>query len=298
MASLLGGCSLLANEAFDPSRYQDAGLDAGRDAGSERDAGRDASRDAGIEDSGADRDGGFYDGGVETDGGTDGGTVLGPLCDPAEVGCTEESVLMLSLFPDANDAAIENSADGAGFASHVDATAGGPTPTLAYVYARFTDGGLERVDIGDEEAFDSMEWDIAFRRFIIRLNSGVSGPSCVEAARTPGDTDYDSLTTTDDTLAYATEAYFTEACGYVPDGSGLATPGTVLQTFWEYPGCVQMTGNVFVIRLANGRQVKLTVTAYYDVAYQEMCDSASMIGAGPTGAGNLRMRWAFLEPSP
>lgn len=238
------------------------------------------------------------DAGISDAGMPDAGPSIEPICtEPTAVVCTDESVLELNLFTDPNPALIENEPDGDGFATHVDATAGGFNPTLSYVYARFTDEGLVRVDIGDEAAFDSMEWDVAFRRFVIRLNSGVSGPSCVGGARTPTGTDYDTLTEADDALAYRVEEYFVGDCEYVPDGSGLMSPGTALQSFWEYPGCVKMTGNVYVIRLASGRRLKLTVTSFYDPAVQEMCDTTDMIDMSmPTGSGNIRLRWAFLDP--
>ncbi len=227
----------------------------------------------------------------------DGGRMHELRCpEPATPSCTDESVLELHLFADPNDAPIENEPDGEGFRTHVDATGGGFTPSRAYVYGRFTDEGLVRVDIGDEAAFESTEWDIAFRRFVIRLNSGVSGPSCVTAARTGVGTEYEALTVAPDSLEYRTEEYFTPTCEFVPDGSGLESPGTALQSFWSYPGCVQMTGNVYIVHLANGRKVKLTVTSYYAPDSQEMCDDTGSVAAGPAnGAGNIRFRWAFLE---
>ena len=66
-----------------------------------------------------------------------------------------------------------------------------------------------KVDLSDEDAFTSLDWDVAFRRFIIRVNSGVSGPSCVDAARTAPRTDFDALTMVPPTLTYRTEEYVT-----------------------------------------------------------------------------------------
>jgi len=244
--------------------------------------------------------GGGTDTGVTPDAGgmVDAGSMRTAICtEPTAVTCVDESILGLDLFVDPNPAMIENTPDGSGYATHVDATGGGFMPTLGYVYARFTDEGLVRVDVGDEAAFDSMDWDVAFRRFVIRLNSGVSGPSCVGGARTGPTTDYDMLAAPPDGLEYRTEEYFTKTCEIVPDGSGLGSPGTALQSFWEYPGCVQMSGNVYVLRLANGRRLKLVVTSYYEPAVQAMCDTDGMISMStPSGAGNLRFRWAFLEP--
>src|SRR5688572_15324551 len=150
---------------------------------------------------------------------------------PVAPTCTDAQILDLPLFKPASTRAITNSPEGAGFASEIDATGGaggGIEPKESFVYARFTASGLERVDLGDEAAFNSTGWDIAFRRYVIRLNSGVSGPSCVDGARTAANTDYDTLTAEPAGLEYRTEAYYTSSCSLVPDGSGLGAPGTAL----------------------------------------------------------------------
>lgn len=242
-------------------------------------------------------DGGPPDSGTPDSGALDAGPVRMPVCTAATPpSCVDQSLLELALYPNPNPALIDNMADGEGWVSRVDATGGGFSPSLSYVYARFTEAGLERVDVGDEAAFESTGWDIAFRRFVIRLNSGVSGPSCVGAYRTPVDTDYDALEQPPATESYRVEEYFTGTCDIIPDGSGLGSPGTALQSFWEYPGCVRMTGNVYVVRLANGRRLKLTVTSYYEPSFQETCQNTSSVQMGGNGAGNIRLRWQFLEP--
>ena len=211
------------------------------------------------------------------------------------VDCTDESVLQLSLFRPVNTAQVSDTNSGGVFTSSIDATGGGITPTKSYVYVKFTDTGLNTINLGDEDAFTSGDWDLAFRRFIIRLNSGVSGPSCVTAARTATGNTFDAVTSVPAGLDYRTEEYFTPppSCGYVPDGSGLMSPGTALQSFWEYPGCVKMTGNVFIIALADGRHVKLVVTNYYTDASQMQCDTMGTIPQ-PSGSGNVKVKWAFL----
>jgi hypothetical protein len=219
---------------------------------------------------------------------------------PTAVTCTDQSVLKLNLFATVPNRTITNTADGAGFLSEIDATGGATggaiTPRESFVYAKFTDAGLERVAISDEQAFDSMEWDIAFRRYIVRLNSGVSGPSCVAAARTAVGTSFDALTAVPDGLEYRTEAYMTASCDLIPDGSGLeGSPAVALSSYWTYPGCVAMTGNVFIVRRADGRRLKLTVEDYYTPTVQDLCDTNGSIPMTmPSGAAHFRVRWAFL----
>jgi hypothetical protein len=216
---------------------------------------------------------------------------------PTAVTCTDESIQDLTLYKTVSTRTVMNTPDGNGWATEIDATAAavGITPKESYVYLKFTDTGLQNVAVSDEAAFNSMDWDIAFRRFLIRLNSGVSGPSCVDGARTGPNTDYDSLATEPAGLTFSTEVYYTDSCTIIPDGSGLGSPGTVLQSFWMYPGCLQMTGNVFVIRLADGREVKLVVTHYYEPMAQMDCDTTNMVTpAEESQAAHVGVRWAFL----
>jgi hypothetical protein len=215
-------------------------------------------------------------------------------CTPTAVACEDQAVLELNLQSDSAPGLIDNAPSGSGFNTHVDATAGGAFTTTpdSYVYARFTDEGLVKLPISDEASLASTAWDIAFRRFVIRINSGSSGPGCIQAARLP------DATTFDDVVAapagpYRTDVYFTDSCEMIADGSGLGTPATALSGFWEYPGCVKMTYLVYVLTLADGRHVKLTVTHYYDEAAQADCQTTDQTTS--SGSGNIRMRWAFLD---
>jgi hypothetical protein len=215
-----------------------------------------------------------------------------------EVPCQDESVSALSLFDKPSQGRIiDDLHQGDTFESVIDATGGGLTPSESFVYARFTDSGLKRVDLSDEQAFRSLDWDLAFRRYIIRLNSGVSGPGDVTGARTRPNTDFDALRELPEELEFRTEEYFTDSCAFVNDTSGLeGGPGTALSSFWSYPGCVSMTHNVYVVEVTQPkkRHVKLTVQAYYSLKAQRSCDSTGTVPS-PSGAGNLRVRWAFLD---
>lgn len=236
---------------------------------------------------------------------TDGGTGGAGGADAAQAICTTPTAVLCSdqVFQEMNlkkppaPGNITSTPDGAGFSSTIDATAGGafnPNPD-SYVYGRFDDTGLLKVDIGDEEALDSMDWDIAFRRYVMRINSGHSGPSCVTAARLPGAPVYDDLTQVPAGLTYRNDEYFTASCEIIPDGSGLPnSPATALSSYWTYPGCVQMTGNVFVVRVASGRQLKLTVTHYYDDANQQTCNTTGAVPQG-TPSATFQMRWSWLD---
>ncbi len=224
-----------------------------------------------------------------------------PLCtEAAEVACTDQAESTLSLNPDgavAPDAIVNTSVAGV-FTSTIDATAGGAraTPPGAYVYARFTDEGLEQVALSDDEALGSMDWDIAFQRFRIRLNSGDSGPSCTAAAMLPDGEDFVAVRELDESLSFATESFYDDSCAVAgePGFGGVVTPSFVLDDYYEYTSCVSMTGRLFGVQLANGRQVKLTVNRYYEPSAQEGCDSG-VESFAPVGSANLELTWAFLN---
>ncbi len=226
----------------------------------------------------------------------DAGPLEGAQCQPADVPCVDEQVAALMLHDTESGGTIREEAAPAGqFFTHIDATAGGLDGTGGYTYARFSPQGLVAVSLSDQEALASSEWDIAFRRYVIRLNSGVSGPSCVKGARTAPATQFAELRSVPAGLAFRAEQYFTaDGCMLVPDTSGIGAPQTVLSSFWSYPGCVAMTGNVYVIALASGRHVKLQVASYYSPESQQACDEQGM-ATDPSTAANLRIRWAFVD---
>jgi hypothetical protein len=139
-----------------------------------------------------------------------------------------------------------------------------------------------------------MDWDISFRRFVILLNGGTAGPSCVEGARTKDGTKFAGLTSADDsTLTYNKEKFMNADCTEITDG-GFGGPQYVLGNYWQYPsGCLSMTHNVYVLRLADGHHAKLEVTAYYG-AGQDVCEQTQQVPTPDTSA-NIELDWAFLD---
>jgi hypothetical protein len=231
----------------------------------------------------------------DTDNGGGGNPDAGAML--REVSCIDESFEALTLHEEPNDATVrEESKDGDTFNSFIDASGGGSAPTKSFVYVKFTEEGLKRVDVSDEDAFSSLDWDLASRRFVLRLNSGVSGPGDVTAARTAPRTEFDSVAKVPEDLDFRTEEYFTDNCEFISDGSGIGSPGTALSSFWSYSACVAMTHNVYVLALQDERHVKLEVMSYYTPSNQEICDETGTLGRPETaGPGNMRIRWAFLD---
>ena len=220
-------------------------------------------------------------------------TALPSVCaNPGTVDCEDEIILDLSLHKDMiSTGAVTNSQDGADWVSHVDATAGGygNSSQNPWVYARFTDTGLEKVAIDDWTALDNTDWDIAFKRFGIRLNSGVSGPGCVVGAGLVGQS-YDSVTEFNPSTALHEEAFYdTQSCTIIPDSSGLGSPNYLMSDWWSYDSCVQTTETPYLL-LTDTRALKLVVEAYYESG-QEICNAGQGTGQG---SANLTLRWQVL----
>lgn len=237
----------------------------------------------------------------QVDAGTDGGTDAGmtALCESTAPACSDQAIQQMDLKKTVAPGTIKTVEANGVFTSTIDATAGGLTPTQSYVYARFGTNVLEKVAISDEASLDSLDWDIAFRRFVIRLNGGTSGPSCVGAAPFPGQS-FEQATSEPGGAVFKLDKTFTDppACMFEGDGSGLGTsPSTALAnpeaTFYNYTSCVRMTHQVFAVRTRQGRMVKLEVMGYYATeAAQELCQN----GQSPNASGGtLRVRWAYLN---
>jgi hypothetical protein len=218
-----------------------------------------------------------------------------PRCEASPVKCTEQSIDELDLLTTVSTGEIREEGTTSGqFHTYVDARAGGLTPNQSYTYAAFTQQGLTRVAVDDQAALTSTDWDIAFRRYVIRVNSGVSGPSCVSVARAPIGTTFDSVTRVDSSWEFRTETYFTaDTCEFVTDDLGIGSPATTMLSYWSYESCLAMSGDVFVIRLADSRHVKLQVTSYYEPSAQQTCNETGSVPQ-PSGSAQFRVKWAFL----
>jgi hypothetical protein len=214
--------------------------------------------------------------------------------DPEPVVCEDDIILDLSLQDDKiSDGEVSNETDGDDFITYVDATAGGYSAASSnpWVYFRFTDSGAERVDIDDVTALQSMDWDMSMRRYLVRINGGTSGPSCVGAVPLL-EADYADVEALPDDSPWVEDGFYTDDCTFVTDTSGLPnSPQVAMGQWWEYPGCVATTMTPHVIRLASGRQLKIVIEAYYGEG-QENCNDRGAMGSD---SANMTIRWAFLN---
>ena len=104
--------------------------------------------------------------------------------------------------------------------------------------------GMEKIEIDDETALESMDWDMALKRFMICLNGGSSGGSCVGSASLL-EGDYASLSEIPDGLIYVQDDFYTASpdCTIINDSSGLPdSPQLALAPWWSYEECVKTTG--------------------------------------------------------
>lgn len=219
-----------------------------------------------------------------------------PVCEePSEVGCVDEIILDLSLHDDlVSEGEVENEQDGDDWVTVADASAGGmyEADQNPWLYLRFTEDGLQRVDIDDETALEEMTWHLAARRYIVRLNSGTSGPSCVGGAEV--NRDYADVELADaEAAVFGIERFYDEDCTIVEDDSNL--PGsieTVLGAWWEYGNCVETTDQAFVVQLDDGQFVKLLIEQYYKGDGQDECNDE---GTTNNESGIYTFRWRFLD---
>ena len=201
----------------------------------------------------------------------------GLLCEAEEPYCSDEMIQQISLQDFVSSGAVSTTQSGAVFTTQVDASAGGMGAATQnpFVYIKFNADGAVKVEIDDEASLNSQDWDLAARRTFARLNSGDSGPSCVRAAEVSGD--FSDVTTAPD--SFNEENFFDDQCQYITDTrfSGFDGPDCLLKTFWEMSSGgmgVDMTGQVYVLQLADGAKLKLVFDAY--------------------NSGHLTLRWAWL----
>ena len=231
---------------------------------------------------------------------TDAGPFDTGPCETTPVSCPQESVDALRLGNVVSPGDVTNALDGADWVTKVDGTrsgGGGGGLRFSYVYGRFDpERGLVKVEIDDQAAFQSMDWDIAFRRAGIRINSGDSGPSCVKATRAPPTLPFDEIFGIDmaqEDAAWRVDDFLSPMCTYIPDGSGLDLPATALSGYFSMGSCLQMRGHTYFIALRDGRHVKLRVESVYTPEEQDDCDRGDSVSF--RSHGRFTIRWSFVD---
>jgi hypothetical protein len=167
------------------------------------------------------------------------------------------------------------------YTAEVDATAGGSMKfgENPFVYVDLIE--RKKVEISDAAAQKSKDWDIALKRWQIKVNSGDSGPGYVLLTRVPAMT-LDEVTAAP-TGPYLIDAYFDAKCKFIGDPIGGLS--TALSDWYEYEmvmgGGMRLVPRkeVYVIKRRDGMgHIKLQLTGYYK----------------GTVSGNYTMQWSYL----
>ncbi len=230
---------------------------------------------------------------TETPGETgDSDTSTDGLCpDLTDVSCEDDLVAdLLTEDDEVSDGSVTTTTDGDDFVTIVDASAGGYNQAAnnPWVYVRFDADGASRVDIGDEDSLETADWHMGLRRYLLRLNSGSGGPSCVSGAKM-GAYEYEDLTELPTGVEYQVEDFYTESCELQMDMYEMS-PTFVLRDWWDYSACVETTNVPFLVQLETGEVIKLRVETYYGTGQEDCNNNGSMGGDSAT----ITLRWAFL----
>jgi hypothetical protein len=132
-----------------------------------------------------------------------------------------------------------------------------------WVYFSFDDDAL--IAVADPQT--SLDWDLGFRRYHMRTNSGSSG-SGQGGAYDAGKVEFSSVTTAPD-AGFVVDDSIWEYTRSMPPDSFQVAANTLLDEWYEYvfqgnaPTLVPRE-HVYVIKTADGKYAKIMLTDYYD----------------------------------
>jgi len=178
----------------------------------------------------------------------------------------------------ASDANVTVTDQGDYFEATIDAAAGGISNAMNNPFVYVDLDANDKVDIDDFGSWENSDWDLAFKRTIIRTNSGDSGPGGVSVAKVSNTTfaDVDSAPVNDS--AYQTDVSLDDNCQVVTDPIGqpvtafnLLNPNnpTGSMSWYSYGnGSVSPDpGDVYVVRTSEGATFKLAITDWQNGTY-------------------------------
>ena len=198
----------------------------------------------------------------------------------AQVGeCDAVALLPNGFVPveQVSTGAVTNELDGDVFVTEIDATAGGAQgqTTNPFVYLDLlADDGAARVEIDDVAAFASTDWDLAIKRYVIRTNSGDSGPGGGGADTIPSA----ELTFQGEAGDALADDWTTADCQLLMDDVG--GPRTRFSDWYEVMnGRFLPLAVTHVVRLRDGSHAEIDIDTYY------------ADGSNPNRGGVYRLRW-------
>jgi hypothetical protein len=148
----------------------------------------------------------------------------------------------------------------------VDASAGGSpnAPDNPYVYLKFTATSLTKVDITDVDSYTDATWDLAIKRYVLRVNGGDSGPGGVQVAVVAAENLADVTAAPADDQ-FTTDDWFSDACTLQTGQLG-SEPATALVNWYDYDGAAMTLSpkaEIYVLRRPDGSTIKLDLKNYY-----------------------------------
>lgn len=116
--------------------------------------------------------------------------------------------------------------------ANIDASAGGSAgaATNPWIYVNLADAA--QVSITDVESLTSADWDLAFKRASIRLNSADSGPGAWLVTRADDLPWADALRPPGRDADWRTDEFVAEDCSLITEGRG--TPATAFGIWYDY----------------------------------------------------------------
>ena len=129
----------------------------------------------------------------------------------------------------------------------------------------FSFASNDTVSIADPA--NSNAWDLAFQRYRIETNGGLSGKGSGSAANSfkKGQTGFDELTVVPDTTTFAADASISIA---VQQGYAYYIVNPVLYTWFSLEFATQgtqivPTDNIYIVKTASGKYAKVWFKSYY-----------------------------------
>jgi hypothetical protein len=179
-------------------------------------------------------------------------------------GCADPTLALASPWTPV-DTVSTGAVAATGNAATVDATAGG-SPNAAdnpYVYLKFTADSITKLEITDVDSYKDASWDVAIKRYVLRVNGGDSGPGGVEVATVVAENLAD-VTAAPPDGEFTTDDWATDDCAL--NAGPLGEPATALSDWYGYDEATNRLtpqGEIYVLRRADGSVIKLDIKTFY-----------------------------------
>ncbi|QDG53009.1 hypothetical protein FIV42_20355 [Persicimonas caeni] len=157
----------------------------------------------------------------------------------------------------------------------IEAAAGGSQASAdnPFIYLDLSTG--EKVEVNDVEAYSNTDWDLAFKRYIIRSNGADSGPGDVSISKMTGTTFADVTEAPTDENAWEQDVSYEDDCTPITDPIGTlvtafnyVNPGKSSGSWYEYPGISPTDGEIYFVDVPEeSKTYKLEIESWESGTY-------------------------------